>query len=86
MTDDMDKAAKVAFDFEGLMKTAAHGAADGRGARDCENKATAAMKVGHYIQQTGYWGGPPPTLEEAQKAAFRAWGDKIPTEITEALF
>lgn len=71
-------AIETARHFAALMKTAALAGPIG-------GKDISARKVEWYLTQTGYWGGPPPTLEEARAAAKRAWGDRIPAEIEEAL-
>jgi len=81
----MTTPADTARSFQRLMETAAHGAETGRSERDCENKALAAMKVASFLDQAGYWGGPPATLEEAKAAAKRAWGDSVPEDVAAAL-
>ena len=74
MADAIATAAK----FANLMETAAF-------AGPVNGRDIAARKVQWYLTNTEYWGGPPPTLEAAQKAARRAWGDNIPPEIVTAL-
>jgi hypothetical protein len=77
--------ANIAQDFADLMTRAAYGAPSGRDAAACEARALAAQKVACHLTQTGYWGGPPPTREEAVKQAARAWGDDVPVEVATAL-
>ena len=72
-------AIETANNFASLMETASFG---GPG---CEGKAINARKVSWYLTQTPYWGGPPPTVEEARAAAKRAWGDRVPADVAEAL-
>lgn len=85
MEDPTHSAAKTARDFQKLMEKASFGASNGQSARDCESRASAAMKVHCYLTNSGYWGGPPPTREEALKHAKRAWLDDIPEEVASAL-
>jgi hypothetical protein len=74
MTDAIDTAAK----FADFMEIAAF-------AGPVRGRDIAARRVQWFLTNTEYWGGPPPTLEEAQKAARHAWGDSIPPEIVTAL-
>ena len=71
-------AVETARKFAQLMETAAM-------AGPVRDRDVAARKVEWHLTNTPYWGGPPPTREEAQKAARRAWGDDIPADIASAL-
>jgi hypothetical protein len=73
-----DAAIATARNFASLMETAAF-------AGPVRDRDVAARKVEWYLTQTPYWGGPPPTLEEARRAAKRAWGDDIPEDVAKAL-
>lgn len=77
---DMTKwqAFETATSFARLMETAAF-------AGPVQGKDTAARTVAHHLANTGLYGGPPPTLDEARYAAKRAWGKDIPSEIYRAL-
>lgn len=79
------KAAETARNFQNLMQKAGFGASNGSSVIGCEARATAAMKVHCYLTNSGYWGGPPPTREEALKHAKRAWLDDIPEDVASAL-
>jgi hypothetical protein len=71
--------------LEALMWLAANGAPYARDARACEDAAHAAFIVSCYLRGCGYWGGPAPTREQAQKAAMRAWGGRVPDDVRSAL-
>ena len=71
-------AVETARKFAQLMETAAM-------AGPVRDRDISARKVEWYLTNTPYWGGPPPTLEEAQKAARRAWGYDIPADVSAAL-
>ncbi len=71
-------AIETARNFASLMETAAF-------AGPVKGKDLAARKVEWFLTNTGYFGGPAPTIEEARAAAKRAWGDNIPADVAEAL-
>ncbi len=75
----------TARNFQNLMDTASFGTTFGPSIRGCEARATAAMKVCCYLTDSGYFGGPPPTHEEALKHAARAWPGGVPADVVEAL-
>jgi len=75
---NLQTAINTARTFANMMEVAAMGG-------PVWDRDVDARKVEWYLTRTGYWGGPPPTLDEARKAAKRAWGDDIPACIQAAL-
>jgi len=78
-------AVDTARQLERLMHAASFGTDFVPSVEDCEARANAAMKVRCYLTGAGYWGGPPPTRDEAIRHANRAWPTGLPDDVAEAL-